>query len=382
MKEGILQQLIESFCAQIQEQTPFASVWIQRALRRVPRHLFIEQYYDYRDGQFTKAVVNKEKPTDDFLILVYSDRGLMIRDLSNHSAASQPSLVALMLHYLDLKPGMRVLEIGTGSGWNAGLLAVGAGDDKLVYSIDIQDDLVEEARQHLAAVGYHAVNLLSADGANGWPHETLFNRIMATVGCPDIPLAWMDQLADDGVLLVPLKTGPVGDPLLRLQRHGNSITGRFVAPSGFMTLQGAFWTNSEDALVAPWDSQVDELLTSEPGTVSLPHPIDSDVLFFAYLKGMQLRSLVDWQRMLGPDSYLLDQECGTIYVPDREHLSVKVYGDLTQARRWTGLIEEWIRLGKPRLTDFTVTVAPSQTAPKEGSGWHVERRHNLYRFTI
>ena len=82
--------------------------------------------------------------------------------------------------------------------------------------MDIQPELVERERAHLTAAGYPGVNLCGGDGCDGWPEATSFDRIIAIVGCPDIPPAWLEQLADDGVLLVPLFTRGLGAPLLRM----------------------------------------------------------------------------------------------------------------------------------------------------------------------
>ena len=185
------------------------SPWLEEAVRAVPRHLFIERFavaFNANDpwGPAAWATVDRTNPSPQALQAIYSDRGLMMKPPPEHSAASQPALVLMMLHELGLEPGMKVLEIGTGSGWNAALTAHGVGGDGLVHSVDIQHDLVERAREHLTAAGHPGVNLRAADGGAGWPEAAPFDRIVATVGCPDIPPAWLDQLTDGGVLLVPL----------------------------------------------------------------------------------------------------------------------------------------------------------------------------------
>ena len=124
------------------------------------------------------------------------------------------------------------MEVGTGSGWNAGLIAFSVGDDSRVYSIDLQADLVEKARKHLNSAGFNGVNLRAGDGGLGWDGDT-FDRIIVTVGSPDIPPAWIESLADGGILVMPLKTRGAGDPILQLQKQGNKIDRNIHALGGF-----------------------------------------------------------------------------------------------------------------------------------------------------
>ncbi|MXY99106.1 hypothetical protein F4Y93_00130, partial [Candidatus Poribacteria bacterium] len=219
--------------------------WMKRALFNVPRHFFIEQYYDH-EAYGGIVHVNSVNPTSEQLETIYSDRGLMIRE-EPHSAASQPALIFEMLDDLKLTHGLKVLEVGTGSGWNAGLIAFAVADDSLVYSIDLQKDLIEKARRHLHSVGFNHVNLRAGDGGFGWDGET-FDRIIVTVGAPDIPPAWTESLAEDGILVMPLKTGSVGDPILQLHKRDGKLTGKFTRWAGFMNLQGDFRYSAEEVL--------------------------------------------------------------------------------------------------------------------------------------
>lgn len=178
---------VKAFIRVVDPKGVFKIEWLRQALYNVPRHLFIEQYYVKQNGKFERIKVNHKDPSEDFLNRVYSDNGMMIKTPPDHSAASQPSLVIYMLNGLKVNKKTKVLEIGTGSGWNAGLLAHIVGDDKLVYSIDIQPDLVKQAKKKLSACGFNNINLLAADGGKGWPQNAPFDRIIVTVGAPDIP---------------------------------------------------------------------------------------------------------------------------------------------------------------------------------------------------
>ena len=288
----------------------FDSDWLKQALFTVPRHLFIEQYYD---DEAPDGIVQVEspKPTTKQLETIYSDRGLMIRE-DPHSAASQPVLIFGMLEDLKLAHGLKVLEVGTGSGWNAGLIAFGVADDSLVYSMDLQTDLVEKARKHLDSVGFNRVNLRAGDAGLGWDGET-FDRIIVTVGSPDIPPAWAESLTEGGILVMPLKTRGVGDPILRLQKRDGKFTGKFMSWAGFMNLQGDFCSSSEDLLAPPWDPVVEALLQEEPTSVPLPTICGTDCAFWLRLNGEPIQTLGEYKghRVMAP--VLLDKKLPALY---------------------------------------------------------------------
>jgi protein-L-isoaspartate(D-aspartate) O-methyltransferase len=121
------------------------------------------------------------------------------------SSASAPEVVALMLEQLDVRPGDRVLEIGAGTGYNAALLAHLTGDEGQVVTVDIDEDLVLGAREHLREAGFDRVVVVHSDGALGYPSEQPYDRIILTVASSDIAPAWRDQLArPNGRLVLPL----------------------------------------------------------------------------------------------------------------------------------------------------------------------------------
>ncbi|MCX6377502.1 MAG: hypothetical protein NTU88_15950 [Armatimonadetes bacterium] len=343
----------------------------------MPRHCFIEKYYGPQGGLIT---LDPDLATDEQLKLIYSNMCLTIRR-SPHSAASEPCLVMWMLADLDIQPGQKVLEIGTGSGWNAGLLAFGVGAGNLVYSSDAQPDLVEQAGAHLRSAGIHGVNLRAGDAGYGWSEAAPFDRIMATVGCPDIPPAWHEQLAEGGALLVPLKTAGIGDPLILLRKRDGRMIGEFTRWSWFCTLQGDYWSDVEDILEEPFEPRLDALLVQEPKPILLSEPITFDSLFFARLKGLRFQGLRSKDHAALHGAYL-HSESMSVFFPDKESPVLQVCGDSDLGTTVSGYHEEWIRLGRPRITDYRVELVDRDAICGDSRSWLDTRRHACLRFSL
>ncbi len=194
---------------------------IAAALRDVPRHLFLPH------------LPPEEAYLDDAIVTKRDAAGQPI------SSSSQPAIMAIMLDQLTLSPGQRVLEIGAGTGYNAALMRHIVGPSGTVVSIDIEADLVDRAREHLASAGYRDVTVVAADGAGGYPPGAPYDRVIATVGVSDLAPAWLDQTGAGARIVVPLDVR--GSQLA--VAFGRSGTGghwvsRSVAPCGFMRMRG------------------------------------------------------------------------------------------------------------------------------------------------
>ncbi len=223
------------------------------AMSRVPREDFIPRFWSVPPG------VKRGNPDDvrewhvaddgdDVLRLVYNiDRALAIRrdprasgrtaGAGVTSTVSAPRVVGSMLELLEIEPGMSILEIGAGSGYNAALLSELVGPGGSVTSVDIDAELVAETSARMAAVGYPGVRLVAADGYFGAPGYAPFDRVIATVGCVDVARAWLDQLASGGFCLLPLQHGGL-HPLTRIDSSPGEVTGFVVGGAGFVAIQG------------------------------------------------------------------------------------------------------------------------------------------------
>lgn len=184
---------------------------LQAALARVPRHAFVPA---------------------DVVDSAYLNRPLSI---GHGQTISQPFIVALMTDLLDLEPGCSVLEIGTGSGYQAAVLAeLGAS----VYSMEIVAPLAEAAAARLRDLGYATVAVKAGDGNYGWPEAAPFDRIIVTAG-GRLPPALLEQLADGGKLIIPLED-PGGEQVLTLfeKSPDGTVSERAVLPVRFVPITG------------------------------------------------------------------------------------------------------------------------------------------------
>ena len=173
--------LSESMVREQLEARDITDTLVLEVMRSVPRHEFVLKEY---------------RPW------AYNDRALPIGE---GQTISQPYIVAYMTQTLGVQAGERILEIGTGSGYQAAILSELGGE---VYTIEIVETLGEEAKKRLKRLKYKNVNVRIGDGYNGWPEAAPFDAIMVTAGAEELPETLMEQLAEGGRMVIPI--GPHG----------------------------------------------------------------------------------------------------------------------------------------------------------------------------
>lgn len=185
---------------------------VLKAMREVPRHLFVPQSQQDR---------------------AYEDSPLPI---GFGQTISQPYIVAFMTEILDPKPTDKVLEIGTGSGYQAAVLAKLVAE---VYSVEIIDDLAQRAQKTLTALGFENVHARSGDGYEGWPEHAPFDAVIVTCAPDKVPQPLVDQLADGGKMIIPVGRATGSQELFLLQKSSGELRQRAVLPVRFVPMTGA-----------------------------------------------------------------------------------------------------------------------------------------------
>jgi protein-L-isoaspartate(D-aspartate) O-methyltransferase len=169
---------------------------VEMAFRNIPRHKFVpESELDY-------AYYNKPLPT------------------MKNQTISQPGVVSRMTEWLDVKNGQNILEIGTGSGWQSGILSYLVGEGT-VYSIELHPELIKFAQENLRNLKIKNVHVISGDGTLGYPKASPYDRIIITAACTEIPLPLLEQLKENGLLLAPV--GDASQSLILLKKTSTGI---------------------------------------------------------------------------------------------------------------------------------------------------------------
>lgn len=338
------------------------------AFEHVPRHLFVPLIYR-RDQRGDLHAINGHDPAQQeaWLAQVYSDDSLVTQLAQVRpgyalrpftvpaSSSTRPSLMARMLEDLDLTDGMRVLEIGTGTGYNAALLAHRLGA-RHVHSVDIHPGLIATARDRLAGLGYFP-RLGTADGVAGWPGHAPYDRLIATCGVPTIPIAWVDQVCPGGAILSDVQ--PSGaSALVRLQVHPDrTATGHFLGyPGLFMAAR-----HSADHLSRLPELTPDQLHGVRETTTSLSPAALADPAFRFFL-----------QLHLGTgrsDHHPGGDHARASVVADDGSWAELTAGHSQHLVRYDGThnpwetVEQahhtWNRLGRPEPADLGLTVTPT-----------------------
>ncbi|MET7300401.1 methyltransferase domain-containing protein [Embleya sp. NPDC005575] len=219
------------------------------AFERVPRAAFLPDviWVEAADGPADHVPCDRATDPERWNAEAWADAPVVIQVRDGRdpepdepawpsSSVSQPSIVAATLLTLDVADGHRVLEIGTGGGWNAGLLAQRLGGANVV-TVEVDPELATAARERLDALGLHPT-VVAGDGAQGWAAGAPYDRIVGTCSVARVPAAWIGQTTPGGLIVTPWATAwaAYGNLVLTPDHHGGA-RGRFVHGGAFMSLR-------------------------------------------------------------------------------------------------------------------------------------------------
>ncbi len=352
--ESVWQARLAGFVDELASHDGLLSPEWEAAFRRVPRHAFVPRIIGCspanEDGLKEGFVLDADHDADEWLRLVYSNRVLMVvlkEEPERFSSSSRPSVMTRFLRLLDVQNGNTVLEIGTGTGYNAALLCERVGSDH-VTTIDVDAELVDAARAALAACGY-TPTVAFADGFYGCQSRAPYDRIIATCAVARIPPAWRDQLGPDGLLVAPL--------------HNNLLVGLRRQPDGSLVGRCDLWGADFMELRSPEAPSPDERpanATEPRSTRTIARPpswyLSMYLRFFAGLLTPGLRFSgsdgdVDWALTT------VDGSWGRVEGEAGEYRVTQV-GEQRPWELYEAAARQWDGLGRPRWDRYGLTVRP------------------------
>jgi protein-L-isoaspartate(D-aspartate) O-methyltransferase len=238
----------EALVDALKSEGKLSSPLVEAAFKQVPRHLFIDHYFHLethnRRIQWRQIQPSTVQNTDAWLRTVYTNQPVVTafdEDNTPTSSSSSPDAMAFMLEALQLGPGMRVLEIGTGTGYNAALMANIVGDPQNIFTVEIDDALAHRAQHILDQVAGQGITVYAGDGLHGYVPGAPYDRIIATGSYHKVPLDWLDQLQPGGILVMNLRGHLGACAFLKVVKADPKRTahGTFLAGSDFMELRDA-----------------------------------------------------------------------------------------------------------------------------------------------
>ncbi|GAA3755843.1 methyltransferase domain-containing protein [Spinactinospora alkalitolerans] len=360
------QRLRSRLVGELAESGELGPDW-RDAFSTVPRHCFVPETV-WLDEAGAPAVLARSESPERWLEACYADRPLITQlddgDGSGRgyfsSSISMPTTVAMMLAALDPESGGRVLEIGTGTGYNAALLAFRAGTEN-VTTVEVDPGIAEQARAALKATGW-PVNVVTGDGTKGHPPGAPYDRVLSTASVQRVPYAWVEQTAPGGRVVTPWGTAFHNGALLHLRvRADGTAAGRFSGNVGFM------WLRDQRTPHGAVEDRVRPEHDYTESTTGL-HPYyalsNFDASFAIGLRVPAMKSVVvfddDNPGSAAYTVYLMDPYVGSWaswrVAPGRDAYTVRQHGprclfeELEDAYRW------WLDAGEPEHTRFGLTV--------------------------
>ncbi|MEV0279123.1 methyltransferase domain-containing protein [Streptomyces sp. NPDC050610] len=334
----------------------FARPWLRRAFEAVPRHAFIPDTVWVEDGGGYRAFGRTDDPRR-WAALAYDPRDGLVTQVDDGRtlaggigtlptcSISAPNAVLNMLAEAELRTSGTVLEIGTGTGYNAALIAQRVGGDRLV-TVEIDEALHAGARAALTAAGCEDVTAVHADGEAGHPPRAPYDRVLSTAAVLAVPYAWVEQTRTGGLILTPYRTAFCSHGLARLTVEDGRASGRFAGAMTFMTVRGQRPRSPIGDLFTDetWRQARESAPDGGPDHLALTDP------HAAFAIGLRLPGVAHWEQgdghwWCGPDSWAYATGESVYQWGPRD-----LYDETRAAADW------WRDKGRPSLFDFGLTV--------------------------
>ncbi|MDT9698269.1 methyltransferase domain-containing protein [Streptomyces sp. P17] len=361
---------LDGLASRLTEKGTLTSDWLPM-FKAVPRELFVPDlmWPGQTKGTGQGEAIDRNEDPEAWFTAVYSDVSLTTQwDDGKHSGTgkgksptcsnSQPSMVFSMLTALDVRQSSRVLEIGTGTGWNAALLSERVGPGNVV-TVEVDEDNATSARERMKALGYQPT-MIVGDGAEGYNKGAPYDRVLVTASLTEVPHRVIGQVRTGGIIVAPYATTYGGEGVVRLvvQRDGSAV-GSFIGSSAFMRLrqQRQFRKHTREYLGGKeWPADGVQSMTP----IS-PEELGDWLPMFAI--GLQTQGIFPWAETYDDGSYTLWLRDTAVtswatvdYEPGRKEFEVYQSGPRDLWDEVAVAYEYWDTQGRPGWERFGLTV--------------------------
>ena len=348
---------------------------LAEAVAATPRHRFVHRFR-IDDGPLSDS----DADPDANLQLIYSDAVMRHVDAAGTklpSSNSQPSYILYLMHLLALEPGQAVLEIGSGSGWLAAVMARLVGPAGRVVGIELIAELAAQSRTDLAALGIDTVEIVTGDGDLGHAASAPFDRAMVTAATWALPLALFEQVAEGGLVLAPIELRSAdGCVVTLLRRRGDVFVAELAVPGWFVPLLGAGQVRTRPMIDEPPGVVVARVaLPLGMSAARAASPVAAHFSAFlgrtepGYVIGRS--PVADTQPSAPPPPFGLQLGGSTALWSGGD---IVAYGDLAAARALARAYLRWTSLGLPGIGAFQLEVHRADAAPPGSDRVWIEKR--------
>jgi protein-L-isoaspartate(D-aspartate) O-methyltransferase len=390
--EKYQRQLLEQ-ARYIYYETPISPA-TERAYWETPRHRFVKRYREWGVKEWREV---NEANLEEHLALLYADRALILfgdDDEDVPSTISQPSFVLRMIDMLELEPGHKIFELGSGSGWNAALMARRVGPGGHVYSLELIPEVAQMASTIIEALGINNVSIIEADGGEGYAPGAPYDRAIFTAGAYDLPHHFFDQIKVGGLLLVIIKNEGGGDNLFLLRKTATCFESIEAMPCGFVQMKGKYQLDHLEPVVLEtlpaWPELKEKELSRRPfwwggkgkegfrwRTLGIRSFLGITEPAFRAFKSERANHSPREDHYFG----LWDQAQGALVIA-RDDLLISYGAPAAEARLWQD-IRQWVELGMPIAANFDLQIYPRDFPVTVGERqWLVQRSESQFLWSL
>ena len=355
---------------------------LAQAFLDTPRHLFAQRFYSSKKGAWIDL---SHAPLNEHLPEIYEDHPLCIfRDENGKtlSTISQPTFVLFMLDLLELQPGMKVFELGGGSGWNAAMMGRLVGKTGHVTSVEIIESMATSARSAINRLGIDQVEIISGDGSLGVSKNAPYQRGIFTASAWSLPNCFFDQIEKDGLLLFVMKINATTDLLAVLRKTGaKEFQSELQFPCSFVPVTGKDSQRRRDPIAFDSSSSLTDISWNQVKIDGCDIP--DFIRFVELIKDCQQSYLVE------DPKHDYAEEFSGFSVDEEKSLVLFNESGIKKTGRDDSLIElrragkRWLKAGKPSIEDLKLGLYPATREPDAQSDqWLVRRENTVIRWRI